>query len=382
MKRQSFELAHAIKQFAKPFVQRYNPNPYLLRTLSAITQCRTSSLGGHVQACDGCGQVSISYNSCRNRHCPKCQGSKQMFWVEDLMQATLPVKHYHIVFTLPHELNQVCLLNSAAFYNLLFAAAWDTLRAFGYAYFGTETGAVCVLHTWGQNLSLHPHLHCIVPAAGISLAGNWKNIAHGGKYLYPVPKLSVDFRSHFMKALKTWLKKQALLPLYQSLIDTAWNKSWVVHLEPSMAKPDHVVRYLGQYTHKVAISNSRILDITDNEVTFLHKDYTDYARQKPVTLDGVEFLHRFCMHILPRRFVKIRRFGVYSHTYKAMVKKAVSKTPVKTDAKESTRERLLRITGFDIYRCPVCKQGHLHCIRELPAIRAPGFLFPVNVNYC
>ncbi len=264
------------------------------------------------------------------------------------MKTTLPVKHYHIVFTLPHELNEVCLLNSAAYYNMLFTSVWDTLRSFGYAYFGTETGAVCVLHTWGQNLSLHPHMHCIVPAAGISLAGNWKYIGHKGKYLFPVPKLSVDFRSHFMKALKASLKKQALLAQFQWLLDSAWNKPWVVHCEPSMAKTDHVVRYLGQYTHRVAISNSRILDIRNNQVTFLHKDYTDKAHQKPVTLDGVEFLRRFCMHILPLRFVKIRRFGVYSSVYKTMAQKAKPKAEIKLAIKESTHERLFRITGFDI----------------------------------
>jgi hypothetical protein len=173
------------------------------------------------------------------------------------------------------------------------------LRAFGYTYFGTETGAICVLHTWGQNLSLHPHIHCIVPAAGISLSGNWKYIGHGGKCLYPVPKLSADFRSHFMKALKASLKKQALLAQYQSLLDKAWDNPWVVHCEPSMAKPDHVVRYLGQYTHKVAITNNRILDISNNKVTFLYKDYVDKARQKPITLNGVEFLRAFaCISFL------------------------------------------------------------------------------------
>ena len=199
-------------------------------------------------ACNACGVVTISYNSCRNRHCPKCQGSKQVFWVEDLIGATLAVKHYHIVFTVPHELNEICILGSASYYNLLFDAVWDTLRAFGYAHFGTETGAVCMLHTWGQNLSLHPHIHCIVPAAGLSLAGNWKYIGRGGKYLYPVGMLSVDFRSHFMKGLKIRLKKQGLLPAWQPLIDEAWSKPWVVYCEPSMAGPEHVVRYLGQPT--------------------------------------------------------------------------------------------------------------------------------------
>ncbi len=247
MVKPQFEVAHIIKRFGKQFAQIYNPNAYQARIFNALTQCRTSQLGGHADACDCCGQISISYNSCRNRHCPKCQSSKQVFWVDDLLQSTLAVKHYHIVFTLPHELNSVCMLNSANYYNQLFASAWATLRTFGYTNFGSETGAVCVLHTWGQNLSLHPHIHCIVPAAGLSLSGNWKNIGHRGKYLYSVKLLSIGFRSHFMNNLKAWLSGQKLLKQYQSLVDTVWSKPWVVFCEPSMAKPEHVVKYLGAY---------------------------------------------------------------------------------------------------------------------------------------
>ncbi len=375
MSRPLFELAQIIKQFAKPFVQRYKPNAYHLRILNALSICRTLALGGHASACDACGAISVSYNSCRNRHCPKCQLSKQAFWVDDLMQACLPVKHYHIVFTLPHELNDICLLDSAWFYNLLFASAWGTLRTFGYRNFGSETGAICVLHTWGQNLSLHPHLHCIVPAAGFTLAGNWKMIGSGGKYLYPVELLSIDFRSHFMKKLKAWLIKQNLLLKYQQMLDKAWKKPWVVFCEPSMAKAEHVVKYLGNYTHRVAISNSRILNIDDKSVTFLYKDYADNARQKPVNLDGVEFLRRFCMHILPKRFVKIRRFGIYSSAYKSIVQKQKPKPGIEKLKKESLQERLLRLTGFDIFLCPVCNQGKLHRFEEIPKVRSPTGLY-------
>lgn len=374
MAKPQFEVSLIIKRFGKQFVQRYKPNAYVLRILNAISICRTSALGGHASACDCCGNISISYNSCRNRHCPKCQSSKQAFWADGLLQATLPVKHYHIVFTLPHELNDICLLDNANYYNLLFASAWDTLRTFGYARFGTETGAVCVLHTWGQNLGLHPHLHCIVPAAGISLSGNWKNIGSNGKYLYPVRLLSVDFRSHFMKNLKAWLKKQNLLQQYQQLVDAAWGKPWAVFCEPSMAKPVHVVKYLGQYTHRVAITNSRIIDMDDKYVTFMHKDYAHGARTKPMKLTGIEFLRRFCMHILPRRFVKIRRFGIYSSSFRAATLKLKPKT-IAPLPKETTRERLLRLTGFDMYLCPACKHGLMHQIEEIPRIRSPTGLY-------
>jgi len=178
-----------------------------------------------------------------------------------------------------------------------------------------------------------------------------------------------------MKRLKDWLMKQNRLVKYQQVLDRAWKKPWVVYCEPSMAKPEHVVKYLGNYTHRVAISNSRILNIDDKSVTFLHKDYADNARQKPITLDGVEFLRRFCMHILPKRFVKIRRFGIYSSSYKTIVKRLKPKPGIEKMLVEPVRERLLRITGFDLTLCPVCKQGKLHRIEEIPKVRSPTGLY-------
>ncbi len=207
MSRTEYEIADVIEQFGDQFQQKYHPNEYQQRVLRALLQCRTSALGGHKDECDCCGKVRISYNSCGNRHCPKCQSAKQAFWIEDLMEKTLPVKHYHLVFTIPHELNTIAMLNSGWFYNRLFAAVWDTLRTFGYSHFGVESGAVCVLHTWGQNLSLHPHVHCIVPAAGLTLAGNMKNIGKRGKFLYPVTQLSPMFRGKLMQAIKKELVK-------------------------------------------------------------------------------------------------------------------------------------------------------------------------------
>lgn len=381
MTKPKFELAHIIVRFGKHFVQRYKPNAYILRILNAITQCRTAELGGHAYACDCCGTIHKGYNSCRNRHCPKCQSSKQALWVDELIHSTLPVKHYHIIFTLPHELNDICLVDSVTFYNRLFSCAWDTLRAAGYAEFGVETGAVCVLHTWGQDLCLHPHLHCIVPAAGLSLAGNWKHIGNDGKFLFPVLKLSADFRSHFMKNLKKWLAERNLLEKYQPFIDNAWGKPWNVNSEPSLAGPEHVIRYLGNYTLRVAITNSRILDISDTKVTFLHKDYANNAKVLPIALDGVEFLRRFCQHILPKRFVKIRRFGVYSSRYKAISQKLKPKTIESViREKETYLQRLIRVIGCDFTVCPVCKQGKLIKIAELPKIRSPTNFYSSVLN--
>lgn len=381
------ELADIIKHFGDNLLSKGTLTPFQIKTLHKIVQCRTASLGGHEEQCDSCGEVRYSYNSCRDRHCPKCQAAKQAAWIEQLLEATLPVKHYHIVFTIPHCLNKICLYNDREFYRLLFSAVWRTLHSFGYTHFGVESGAVCVLHTWGQNLSLHPHVHCIVPAAGYSLDGKWKHIGTFEDYLYPVNQLSKTFRGKFLDSLKRMLKNKQALPGFDHLIQKAWDTNWVVYCEPSMAKAEYVVRYLGQYSHRVAISNQRLLNISDTHVSFIAKDYRDKAIKKPARLKGGEFLRRFCMHILPRRFVKIRRYGIYNHTTKRNLSLQF-KPEEKTDIisaetkpkKETVQERLKRLTGFDIYQCPACKKGKMHIIRELPRIRSPGGYTQVSLK--
>jgi len=378
MSRPPFELAGIIKKFGRQFTEKQRPNAYQQRILNALSVCRTSALGGHKEACDCCGQIRISYNSCRNRHCPKCQSSKQAAWVEDLLETTLPVKHYHIVFTVPHQLNTVCMQDSQWFYGRLFASVWETLRQVGYTRFGLETGAVCVLHTWGQNLSFHPHIHCLVPAAGESVSGALKTIGSSGKFLYPVKQISLVFRGKLMETIEKQLKKRGLKEKYRPLLNAAWDKPWSVHCEPSLGKAEQVIKYLGQYTHRVAMTNQRIVGVDDNTVTFMHKDYADGAKQKPVTLNGVEFLRRFCQHILPHRFVKIRRYGIYSSRARAIRKKQNPKMEVSLKPKETIQERLLRLTGFDVYLCPFCRQGTMHRIEELPRARSPSGFYAMN----
>lgn len=370
MNRPRFEVADVIRRFGKQFLLSCHPNRYQQKVLYTLALCRTATLGYHKDVCDSCGKERISYNSCGNRHCPKCQSVYQAFWIENLLEMTLPVKHYHIVFTVPHELNAVAMIDSRQFYRLLFASVWDILHSFGYTHFGVESGAVMVLHTWGQNLSLHPHLHCIVPAAGLSLAGKMKHIGKGGKYLYPVTQLSLAFRGKMMDSIKRWLRKKALWDQHQTLMNTAWGKPWNVHCEPAFGKPEQVVRYLGQYTHRVAISNHRIINIDDNGVKFVHKDYRDNAKQKPVTLNGEEFLRRFCQHILPARFVKIRYYGLYSSRFRAVQHKGSPKMLIKP--KETAAERIKRLTGFDICLCPFCKKGRMKIVEVVPRIRSPG----------
>ena len=381
--RTKFELADVVRLFGAGLTAKTKLTPLQTKVLGKIAQCRTAALGGHEEECDSCGAVRYSYNSCGDRHCPKCQASKQAFWVDDLVRGTLPVKHYHVIFTVPHQLNQVCLHNQRIYYDLLFASVWHTLRSFGYSHYGVETGAVTVLHTWGQNLSLHPHIHCIVPAAGYTLDGRWKNIGHSGKFLYPVHQLSRAFKAKFLDSLKRALRKQNGLSLFYHKIQQAYKTKWVVHSEPSLAGAEHVVKYLGQYTHRVAITNQRILNIAEGNVTSMAKDYRDRALKKPVTLEGVEFLRRFSLHILPRRFVKIRRFGIYNHTTKRNLalqfnveeKPGIGAIVKKKLPPETNLQRLERLTGVNPCLCPVCKTGRMVIIRVLPRIRSPaGFL--------
>ncbi len=376
--RTNYELADAVRLFAdKPEVCNHL-NSRHVKTLNSIVSCRTALLGGHEEACDSCGSLRYSYNSCGDRHCPKCQAAKQAFWIEDLVHATLPVKHFHIVFTAPLQLNQLCLHNQRLYYDLFFAAVWHTLRLFGYTHYGVESGAVAVLHTWGQNLTLHPHIHCIVPAAGYTLDGEWKSVGYQGNFLYPVHQLSDTFKGKFLDSIKRALRKQNELSLFYNQLQLAYKTKWVVHCEPSLAGADHVVKYLGQYTHRVAITNQRILNIADGKVTFWAKDYRDGAARKPVTLDGVEFIRRFTMHILPQQFVRIRRFGIYNHTLKKNLRlqftppdKSIDAEIKKQQPNETNLQRFQRLTGINPCICHVCKKGKMVTIRVLPRIRSP-----------
>jgi len=382
MPRPEFELAQIVERFGQQYVDRCQPNSFMVRTLDALQKCRTSALGGHKDYCDCCGEQRISYNSCGNRHCPKCQGAKQALWVEDRMNGALDCKYFHIVFTVPEELNQICLLDSKLFYKSLFECVWSVLLQFGYTCYNVESGAICVLHTWGQNISLHPHIHCIVPAAGLTLAGNLKRITKKGKYLYPVLMLSPAFRGIMLKKLKLRLNQTNQLPKYRSMLNDAWGKNWNVHREPPFGNAQQIVKYLGQYSHRVAISNHRITNISGSGVTFFYKDYKDKSRVKPTTLSGVEFLRRFCMHILPRRFVKIRYYGILSSKQKDRAKSLLAKKP-ETKITETRRERVVRLTGFDYNLCPVCKTGFMHTVELLPKIRAPtNVLYKAKVLSC
>jgi hypothetical protein len=377
MSRPDFEIASVINRYGADFRMQCSPNNYQLTVLNALQQCRTAELGGHKDRCDNdsCSHERFSYNSCGNRHCPKCQIARQMLWAEDRMRDALHVKHFHIVFTVPDELNAISQLNSKAFYEALFDCVWDTLHSFGYSHYGVETGAICMLHTWGQNLSLHPHVHCIVPSVGVNLRDKLIPIGNQGKYLYPVRQLSTVFRGKLLERLKQNLKKQNLLiRAHQQVIDHCYAKPWVVYCEPSLGNAQQIVEYLAKYTHRVAISNTRIKNIDERNVTFSYKDYADNANQKRMTLTGVEFLRRFAMHILPRGFVKIRYFGILTSRYKPQVKTLKTKPDI-TQLTETREQRLVRLTGYNPCQCPKCKTGTMQAVEILPRIRSPDNVF-------
>ncbi|MDE3250768.1 MAG: IS91 family transposase [Bacteroidota bacterium] len=380
MMRTGFEIASVIKRYGAAFRMQHSPNNFQLTVLNALQQCRTAELGGHKDKCDNCGTEHYSYNSCGNRHCPKCQLARQMLWAEDRMRDSLNVKHFHIVFTVPDELNPVCLADSLFFYESLFSCVKETLCAFGYSHYGVETGAICVLHTWGQNLSLHPHIHCIVPAMGITPRGEIKPIGNEGKYLYPVRQLSVAFRGKLLERLKRNLKKKNRLPEFQPIINLCYAKPWVIHSQPSLGNARQVVNYLGQYTHRVAISNTRIKNIDHNGVTFSYKDYRDKANEKLMTLGGVEFLRRFAMHILPRGFVKIRYFGILTSAYRQQVESLKTKPDI-FQLTETKPERIARLSGHHPCKCSKCKTGTMIPVEIIPRIRSPDNVFyPRSTN--
>lgn len=332
-------------------------NTWQLRTLDAIKRCRTASLGSHVDACTECGHLRISYNSCRNRHCPKCQGVQRERWIQAREQELLPIPYFHLVFTLPDTLNSLCLYRRRVIYNILFQTAWSVLNTFGHdrKWLGAQTGMIAILHTWGQTLSLHPHLHCIVPGGGLTSHGKWKMAKSKGKYLFSVKAMSKVFRGRFIALLKERLPTE----MNPDLVNELYKKDWVVFAKRPFNGPESVIEYLGRYTHKIAISNHRIKNIENGKVTFSYKDYRQSAATKEMTLDALEFIRRFAMHILPKGFVRIRHYGILSSTAKArcrvLIKAQLPELPV---VKSIKRNREI----FNPLQCPCCKKNTMRTI--------------------
>jgi hypothetical protein len=289
-------------------------NSWQLRILSAVRRCRTAALGSHVDGCTSCGHLRISYNSCRNRHCPKCQGKERDKWIQAREAELLPVPYFHVVFTLPDTLNQLCLHQPASMYNILFDSVWATINCFGkdVKWLGAGTGMIAILHTWGQTMTLHPHLHCIVPGGGLTKQNKWKRAKSEGKYLFNVKAMGKVFRGKFMEQLKKRLPQY----ITADLLNTLYKQRWVVFAKKPFDSPHSVIEYLGRYTHKIAISNHRLQKLQNGKVDFTYKDYKHRAVTKTMQLEAMEFIRRFSLHILPKGFVRIRHYGILSSTNK------------------------------------------------------------------
>lgn len=317
------ELAQVIQRYGADFVRTHNPLGYHQKVLRAISICRTSVLGGHVERCDNheCRHERVAYNSCRNRHCTKCQHAEREKWIAARMEDLLDCTYFHLVFTIPEELNTYCLHFPRQLYHILFQAGKDTLFTFGHdpKHLGAQMGAVAILHTWGQNLSLHPHVHMIVPGGGFTKQNRWKDCASSGNFLFPLRPMATVFRAKFMEMFLGFAR-QAEIQVPKELRRSLYAKNWVVHAKQPFKNPAAVVEYLGRYTHKVAISNHRIRTIENGKVSFAYKDYAHGGVSKIMTLDAAEFLRRFCMHILPPGFVKIRHYGFFSRRGKEQLR--------------------------------------------------------------
>ncbi len=367
-KRQTTEVALVFNSCCGDFMAGGNLCHEQRKAFNDILSCRTSRLGGHISTCNHCGYTTQAYNSCHNRHCPKCQFLKQEQWVDKLKGRLIPGRYFHIVFSVPHLLNKLVYINQRLCYKLLFNAASQALQNAGRnpSFLGAETGAVAVLHTWGQTLSYHPHIHMLVPAGGLTEDGmEW--IAAPKKFFVPVKALSAMFRGIFIRLLKEHLDKNELklpddFPGFDPMKKMLYEKNWNVYSKKALGGVNSVLAYLGRYTHRVAISNSRLINIENGQVTFRYKNYRDRGRQEIITIGCTEFARRFLMHVLPGGFYKIRYYGILATaniaTKRQQAIALIGKTiwlPVLEglNAYEVYRE----VTGSDPTRCPKCKQG-------------------------
>jgi Putative transposase/Transposase zinc-binding domain len=371
MSKPQYELAQIIRDYGEDFSKKHAPLKQHLSVLNAIQTCRTAALGGHMEQCDNCSYLRISYNSCRNRHCPKCQSISRERWIA-------AHTYFHVVFTLPQELNLYCLKHPAALYNLLFQSSKETIETFATdpRHLGASAGMISVLHTWGQNLSLHPHVHMIVPGGGFNAAGCWKPSKHRGTFLFPVKAMSKVFKHKFMEGLLKWLPTTTET-ISKNVRETLYSKDWVVYAKRPFGGPKQVIEYLGRYTHKVAISNHRIKSIENGKVRFGYKDYADNSQQKDMTLDATEFLRRFCLHLLPKGFRKMRHYGFLSNRNAAtlgmqQMQMGIIPPPkqkVKKEWKEVAKEKL----HCDVDVCPCCKTGRMVTILAFEAHGPPAW---------
>lgn len=388
MVRPNLEVADIFRRYRETYLQEHGASLSVAqrRVISDIEVCRTAALGGHLEQCDACGHQRICYNSCRNRHCPKCQSLARADWLEDRLAELLDTPYFHVVLTLPEEIAAIAYQNKRVVYGILFRATAETLRiiAGDPKHLGAELGFFAVLHTWGQNLLHHPHLHCVIAGGGLSPDGTrW--IACRDGFFLSVRVLSRLFRRLFLEQLEAaFLSGQ--LQFFSSLKELEDEQAfsryltplrrveWVVYAKRPFAGPQQVLDYVGRYTHRVAISNNRLLDIENGQVTFRWKDYRDENQQKTMTLSAGEFMRRFLLHVLPDGFQRIRYYGFLSNRYREqklarcrqlLRMKAPEDAPAASKPRQDYRDRYEQLTGRSLRECPVCRRGEMVVIETL-----------------
>jgi hypothetical protein len=375
-----FELADVIRSFQQSFLACHNPNPFQQKVLENISLCRTAALGGHKQKCTHCDHEHISYNSCRDRHCPKCQNKERELWIQQIKDILPKGRYFHVIFTLPASLNQWFIAYKEEMQNILFQAAWQSLKQFADMHMEAKTGMIAVLHTWGQTLTLHPHLHCIVPDGAVNKKGEWvkgKETNNRSPFLFPVIPMSRVFRGKFLCLMSKMLKKKTNMKT-----PSIKEKSFNINIQPPFKKIDHLIEYLGRYTHKAAIGNHRIRNIDDDGVAFSYKDYRDKAQVKEMLLTGEEFLRRFCLHIQKKGFRKIRYFGIFATSNRRLLSQiriTIEPNSPQSLKKKRWREIILEVWNADPYICPVCKTGTLVTVEIIaPRGRPPPRKMDMN----
>jgi hypothetical protein len=382
-------VADVFRLYGEAYLQRHagSMSAGQRRVMTAIEVCRTAALGGHLECCDQCGYERNAFHSCRDRHCPKCQCLARAQWIERRQSELLEVPHFHVVFTVPEEIAAIAYQNKEVLYGILFQATAETLKTIAAdpKHLGAEIGFFAVLHTWGQNLQFHPHLHCVVPGGGLSPEGTrW--VPCRPNFFLPVRVLSRLFRRLFLESLQRAFDSgklqffHALESLrdrhtFVPLLDRWKAGEWVVYAKPPFAGPQQVLDYVGRYTHRVAISNHRLLDIENGQIRFQWKDYRDDGQVKTMTLTADEFIRRFLLHVLPDGFQRIRYYGFLGNRYRKekleQCRRLLGMPPPAEPAnptEKDYRDRYEELTGDSLHQCPQCKQGRMLAIEILPRV--------------
>ena len=380
----SYPIQDVFLKYYGTAIAQYPVDGFIHKAASAIMKCKTPALGGNVSICQDCGHLEVHYNSCRNRHCPCCQGLVKEKWIDKRKSEVIDAPYFHVVFTVPEELNPLIYANKRLLYSLLYKASADTLMELAQdkKYLNASIGFMSILHTWGQTLNFHPHIHCVVLGGGLTKDLKFKTVKDN--FLFPVYVVSKLFRGKFMAAFKKLYEDDKLIfsgtslkfrcsNEFQRLVDLLYKKEWIPHIKETFKGAKNVIEYLGRYTHRIAISNSRIVSIRDTGITFSVKDYKKQGAKSYVTLAPIEFIRRFLMHILPKGFVKIRYYGILSNRSKK-VKLAICRNIIKRNYSKPLLEGLTAaqiiflLFGVDVYKCPKCSGRDLKTIRLIPKL--------------